>query len=127
MKQGRDLFADGLRALGFVPEFPEGSTDLLTFEWNIENGPRAGETVDLGLRIPANFPVDAPHGPFYRPAILRGTGVSGVHQRRFFGPEWDLWSRPHPRWGQTDRSVAAYLRHLRTLNEQLPVALPDAA
>jgi hypothetical protein len=126
MIQGRDLFAEGLRELGFDPELPDNSPNLLFFPWLIENGPRAGETVDLGLRIPPNFPINPPHGPFYRPAILRGRNIRGVHQRQGFGPEWDHWSRPHPHWAKTDSSVKAYLRHLRTLNEELPPLRADA-
>ncbi len=130
--QGRDAFAAGLRELGIEPELSETNAQQLTFPWPIANGPRAGEEVTIGLEIPPNFPLEPPHGPCYRPAILRDSGVDGLHRDRHFGAGWDHWSRPHPRWAATGRSVQDYLRHLRTLNEELPPAsfpeeLHDAA
>lgn len=127
MMKGRALFAEGLRKLGIEPVLVEGADDLLYFEYEIQNGPRTGEQVELGLQIPANFDLEPPHGPYYRPKILTGRGLDGVHQNRAFGPDWEHWSRPHSNWNSTDRSVRAYLRHLRTLNEELPPALADAA
>lgn len=138
--QGRDAFAQGLREIGIEPSLSEAEAVLLSFPWSVENGPRAGENLTVGLEVPANFPHEPPHGPCYRPAILRSSGVQGVHPGRHFGPEWDHWSRPHPGWAQArgtpcayKRAVSAYLRHLRTLNEELPPKepapgqLPDAA
>jgi hypothetical protein len=125
--QGRTLFAEGLHGLGFDPELVEGSETMIEFGYVIPNGPRSGEQVRLGLEVPENFPVEPPHGPHYRPTILRGRGIAGVHENLAFGCEWDHWSRPHPRWNLTDRSVGAYLRHLRTLNEELPGQLAHVA
>jgi hypothetical protein len=138
--QGRDAFAQGLRELGIEPLLSEAEADLLSFPWSVENGPRTGENLTVGLQVPANFPLEPPHGPCYSPAILRGSGVQGVHPGRHFDLEWDHWSRPHPAWAQARgalggyrRAVSAYLRHLRTLNEELPPReavpgqLPDAA
>jgi hypothetical protein len=118
--QGRDAFAAGLRELGIEPELSYPDSSLLSFPWRIENGPRAGEEVTIGLQVPPNFPLEPPHGPCYRPAILRASGLNGVHANSVFGEGWDHWSRPHPRWPQTARTVPHYLRHLRTLNEELP-------
>lgn len=120
MSQGRTLFAEGLHELGYKPVLVEGSESLLYFNYVFPNGPRIAESVDLGLEIPPNFSVEPPHGPHYRPTFLRGKGLPGVHENMAFGPEWDHWSRPHPRWNLTDRTVNAYMRHLRTLNEELP-------
>lgn len=130
---GRDAFASGLRELGIEPELSEADGGLLSFVWTVENGPRVGETLTIGLEVPANFPLEPPHGPCYRPAILRDVpGIQGVHPDRHFGTGWDHWSRPHPRWVEAGRDVRAYLRHLRTLNEELPPPptleeIPDAA
>lgn len=131
--EGREAFAAGLRELGIEPTLSEADGNLLSFPWKVENGPRAGEELIVGLEVPANFPVEPPHGPCYKPAILRECGLAGVHPDRHFGPGWDHWSRPHPRWAETDKNVKAYMRHLRTLNEELPpprtpaAVVPDAA
>jgi len=125
--QGRQLFAEQLHELGFEPELVEGSETLISFDYVIPNGPRCGERVRLGLEVPPNFPVEPPHGPHYQPTILRGRNIPGAHENMAFGPGWDHWSRPHPRWNLTDRSVKAYMRHLRSLNEELPGELAHAA
>jgi hypothetical protein len=116
--QGRDRFVAELIDLGYEPTVRD--PNLVSFPYLIQNGPRAGELVELGVEVPVNFPIESPHGPCYKPAILRESAVTGVHPGRHFGPEWDHWSRPHPRWSSTDRSVRAYLRHVRSLNEELP-------
>ncbi len=116
--QGADRFAAELQALGFKPQ-REGD-QAVWFRYVVENGPRRGTRTDLGFVVPANFPVEPPHGPNYRPAILRGSGLPGVHPGHELGPEWDHWSRPHPTWASSDRTVRAYMRHIRTLHEQLP-------
>jgi hypothetical protein len=125
--QGRQLFAEELHGLGFDPELVEDSETMISFDYVIPNGPRCGEQVRLGLEVPPNFPVEPPHGPHYRPTILRGRDIAGVHENLAFGPDWDHWSRPHPRWNLTDRSVKAYMRHLRSLNEELPGQLAHVA
>jgi hypothetical protein len=116
---GVERFVAELEALGYEPQV-HGSQEV-SFAYRIENGPRYGETVELGFCVPVNWPVEPPHGPCYRPAILRGTALPGVHtDGRHFGQEWDHWSRPFEVWGRTDRSVAAYLRHIRKLHQELP-------
>lgn len=118
-KQGVERFGDELEALGYRPE--RNAHDGVWFSYRIENGPRRGELIELGFVVPANFPLEPPHGPNYRPAILRSApGISGVHPGRELGRDWDHWSRPHPTWAHTDQSVATYLRHIRGLNEELP-------
>jgi hypothetical protein len=120
-KQGADRFFDELTALGFSPE--RDNSHGVWFGYQVENGPRRGEQLELGFVVPPNWPVEPPHGPNYRPAILRNAGVAGVHPGRELGPDWDHWSRPHPQWAQTDYTVRAYMRYIRQLNEELP-ALP---
>lgn len=117
-KRGVERFIEEAEALGYIPE--RHGTNEVAFKYTIENGPRYGETVELGFEVPANWPIEPPHGPCYRPAILRGTAVQGVHQGRHFGADWDHWSRPHESWAQTDYTLGAYLRHIRKLNMELP-------
>lgn len=121
--QGADRFAAELEALGYEPQRDGG--DGLWFVYVIENGPRRGQRTNLGFIVPANFPIEPPHGPNYRPAILRTSGIAGVHVGRELGPEWDHWSRPHPTWAATEQTVRAYMRHIRRLNEELPAPEGD--
>jgi hypothetical protein len=118
-KQGAALFCEEARALGYEPQ--EAGPNLVYFAYTIENGPRRGEQVDLGFEVPENYSVEPPHGPCYRPAILRDKGLDGVHPDRHFGAGWDHWSRPMEGWSK-DRTLRAYMRHVRRLSEELPAA-----
>jgi hypothetical protein len=118
-ERGVERFVDELVALGYEPE-RRGLREV-AFDYIIENGPRFGETVKLGFDVPDNWPIEPPHGPCYCPAILRETGVHGVHvDGRHFGPDWDHWSRPHEGWARTDYTLKAYMRHIRKLHQELP-------
>jgi hypothetical protein len=117
-KHGVERFAEELEALGYRPQ--RDAADGVWFDYTIENGPRHPDTIELGFVVPGNFPVEPPHGPNFRPAILRSSGIGGVHPGRELGRDWDHWSRPHPNWAQTDQSVRTYMRHIRSLNEELP-------
>jgi hypothetical protein len=123
--QGADLFASELQALGYKPQRP--TPDIVTFEYTIENGPRAGMVVELGFHVPGNFPIEPPHGPCYRPGFLRNRGMPGLHPGHTIGPEWDHWSRPCEAWAGTDRTVRAYMRHIRALSEDMPPADEEEA
>jgi hypothetical protein len=118
-KQGVERFAKELEALGY--RLQRDTASGVWFRYVIENGPRRGDVTELGFVVPGNFPVEPPHGPNYRPAILRATTLAGVHPGRELGPDWDHWSRPPSNWAQTEQSVRAYMRHIRSLNEELPV------
>lgn len=89
--------------------------DLAVFPYTIEVGSRAGQQVRIGLLIPADWPMTPPPGPHVSPRLGHPHGaVSGSA----LGDDWEYWSRPAQNWA-ADRSMRAYLRHLRTLFAQL--------
>jgi hypothetical protein len=85
------------------------------FPYTVEVGRRAGEQVKVGLLIPGDWPLSPPPGPHVSPRL--GHPAGAVHPSPL-GAEWEYWSRPAPSW-PSDRSMRAYLRHLRTLFAQL--------
>lgn len=127
---------DGLTELGLASQLRAGG--FVTFAWEVELGPLGGETIELGLKVPADFSLSAPGGVLVRPHLLpinQDAGehpLCGVHPASVAGvgdPSWQYWSRPHPDWATTDRSVNALMAHIRHLFDTLPadLRLPDAA
>ena len=89
--------------------------EFATFSYTVEVGTRAGQVVRVGLLIPGDWPLSPPPGPHVSPRIGHPHGaVSGSA----LGADWEYWSRPAQNWA-ADRSMRAYLRHLRTLFSQL--------
>lgn len=114
-----------LKKLGYEPKELDGNAVI--FPYVIENGPRAGIEIELGFIVPPNFPLEPPHGPCYRPGFLRASGLSGVHPGHSIGPAWDHWSRTFNGWARSDRTVRAYMRHIRRLNEEMPLPSDEDA
>jgi hypothetical protein len=108
-------------AAGFLAALTQAGFDVTTrdghavFAYLIEAGPKAGEQVQVGLAIPGDWPLSPPPGPHVSPRLGHPHGA--VHDSPL-GPTWEYWSRPVPNW-TLDRSLRAYLRHLRTLFAQL--------
>lgn len=113
-------FVNQLRELGYeVAELPPS---LVHFPYTIPVGSRAGEVVDLAFSVPGDFPLQPPSGPCVSPQLLPlhpdqsiGHPVGGVHSAPHLGAGWQYWSRPFPAWPQTDRTVRAYMAHIRHL------------
>lgn len=89
--------------------------EFATFPYTVEVGSRTGEQVMIGLQVPGDWPLSPPPGPHVRPKLGHPHGAVNPSP---LGAEWEYWSRPAPNWS-ADRSVRAYLRHLRTLFSQL--------
>jgi hypothetical protein len=113
-------FIDQLRALGH--DVREPAAGVVEFPYKITVGPRTGEQVRLAFAIPPDFPLQPPSGPCISPHLLPlhpnqdvGHPVGGVHPAPNIGESWQYWSRPFPAWPQTDRSVRAYMAHIRHL------------
>ncbi|MFD3760554.1 hypothetical protein [Streptomyces sp. NPDC058622] len=102
----------GLHVAGLTTWQQDGFT---LFDYTVETGPRAGQTVKVGLQAAPDFPATPPGGPHVNPRLGHPHGA--VHDSAL-GTEWEYWSRPAANWA-ADRSVRGYLRHLRTLFAQL--------
>lgn len=125
---GAVAFAEGLRAMGYDPQPLPGKPDHLVFNYLVEVGRRAGQTVRLGIVVPQDFPTTPPSGPHVSPHIQpihpnndRPHPEGGVHTSPEFqqhaGGDWQYWSRPCPNWGQIKRNVMAYMSHIWRLWE----------
>jgi hypothetical protein len=122
MAQGRQEFERQLRELGFTPE-PGLPEPRVAFPYEVRAGQFKGQTVKLGLEVPADFPDTPPPGPHVSPLLLPIDTSINAHPQKVaaspFGPEWEYWSRP--RLGWTGRqTVADYFVHLDHLFATIP-------
>jgi hypothetical protein len=126
---GVEDFIGGLRELGHDPSTPEPG--FVAFTYEIEVGPLTGEAVELGVKPTDNLTMAPPGGILVRPHLLplnpdgsQGHPYGAVHPASTGGvndPSWQYWSRPHPHWAATDRTVKAYMQgHVRNLFARLP-------
>ena len=102
----------GLREAGYTVHETNG---FAVFDYDIEVGPRLGQSIKVGLQLIEDWPLSAPGGPQVSPPLGHPHGA--VHPSPL-GAGWEYWSRPAAQWA-SDRSVRGYLRHLRTLFAQL--------
>lgn len=120
---GVQAFMNGLRQLGYKPELLKGQSNHVMFDYVVESGAQAGKTFRHGLVIPADFPMNAPTGPYLSPEVHPINPQHGAHpkfgvhkdQARVFetaGGSWQYWSRPFPEWQNSKRTVATYLSHI---------------
>jgi len=113
----RSDFTDQLRSHGYDPvELGDGK---VAFDYIIPVGQFAGKTIKLGFIVGEDFSLNPPSGPHVSPELLpRQAGGShpsgGIHESQF-GNGWQYWSRPFPNWNRTDRTVRAYMSHIRHL------------
>jgi len=113
-------FVDGLAALGY--EVREPQVGVAEFDYAIEVGRCQGQTVCLAFAVPQDFPLSCPSGPNISPRLVPlhpaqdvGHPIGGVHEAPQFGDEWQYWSRPFPDWAASERTVRAYMAHIRRL------------
>ncbi|MEV6480619.1 hypothetical protein [Streptomyces sp. NPDC051576] len=105
----------GLAAAGYTVHQRD---QFAVFDYTIEVGPRAGETVRIGLAMVPDWPLSPPPGPHVSPRLGHPKGAVHPSPLEREGEAWEYWSRPAVNWA-ADRTVRGYLRHLRTLFSQL--------
>jgi hypothetical protein len=109
------LLAD-LHAAGYTAGVQNaGGAEFVVFDYLIPVGAHAGQTVQVGLQG-HDWPTNPPGGPHIRPRILHPGDNS--HHSSPLGQDAVYWSRPHPRWSDTARTLDEYLAHVRTLFAQ---------
>jgi hypothetical protein len=117
-------FAAQLVALGFAPT-PIGPNGL-AIAYTVAAGRFAGRQIRLSIDINGDFPRNPPGGPHVSPHLLPLNPNAPGHPERVapsgFGSDWQYWSRPCAYWGKEgqDRSVEAYLAHVRSLFASIP-------
>jgi len=114
----RNDFVVGLQKLGY--NLTEHGHNRLWFPYLIPLGRFAGSEIRLGFEVDDGYPAVPPHGPHIAPKLLPVNGGGGIHPDGAihvspFGEDWEHWSRPHPDWERTDRSVKAYMAFIRRL------------
>lgn len=104
-------FLAALAAAGYTAMEKDGHA---VFTYTVEVGSLAGREISIGLQIPGDWPITPPPGPHVSPRLGHPDGA--VHGSPL-GDDWEYWSRPDDLWPD-ERSMRAYLRHLRTLFAQ---------
>jgi hypothetical protein len=108
--RGPANFARQARGLGLNNVVHNGD-EWVYFDLVIPAGSHQGETVRIAAAVPPDFPDNPPAGPNISPPYTHPAG--GVHASPL-GGDYMYWSRPVQQW-QADRSVRAWVRHVRSL------------
>jgi hypothetical protein len=109
------LLSVGLDAV--VEADPPGG--WVTFDYTVEVGAHAGETVRIGL-LGSDWPINPPGAVQVSPHIP--APVDGNMLESPLGARWVYWSRPYPDWACSGRTIEEYLAHLRLLFSQMVTA-----
>ena len=118
----RQHFLYELRSIGYTPD--DLRENRLAFDYVVPVGRFAGRNIRLGFVVSDDFPLSPPGGPHLQPQLLpihpaNDAGpLGGIHASPF-GSDWQYWSRPHPNWRATKRTVRDYLAHIRHLFDLL--------
>lgn len=110
---GADEFEAQVLSLGLEGIARDG--DWVFFDLEVPDGALAGRTVRIAAQVPADFPDSPPPGPHVSPPLTHPAGAVHASPR---GEEWVYWSRPAQGW-VADRSVKAWIRHVRSLFAQV--------
>lgn len=119
---GARLFAAQLRGAGYdVTELPDNH---VKFPYTVNVGKHAALTLEMGFVVPEDFPMTPPHGPHIN-KLLHSNKSGGNHpgggihpssgHSKHFGPDWQHWSRPHPKWADGPRTAVRYMAFIHGL------------
>lgn len=122
---GKEAFNAGLKELGYEAE--ECGVNLVAFTYVIGAGKFKDREIKVGIDVPPDFNVTCPTGPHISPRLIPiNTGAMGnerAAESPSFGAEWQYLSRPfvdqQAGWNRTNRSVKAYVRHIKRILETL--------
>ena len=122
---GGALFATQLSEAG-VSVVELGDEHVVIPAYRVAEGKFEGLEMDLGVVVPADFPLTPPSGPHVHKLIHvnRGDGVhpdghihaSSDHSQHF-KDGWQYWSRPFPDWTSGSRHAVRYMEYVRALWE----------
>ena len=115
-------FIKQLKDLGYEPR--DLGDNKLAFDYIILVGKFIGQQIQLGFVVGNDFPSIPPSGPHITPHLLpiktngKQHPSDGIHPgRNGFGTKWQYWSRPFPKWKETDKTVKTYLAFINHLFE----------
>src|ERR1700730_15114774 len=110
-------FIGQLRELGYKVD--DRGNGTVTFGHVIPAAVFVGREIRPGVQAGEDFPLNPPSGPhvspFLRPLVAGGTHPTGGIMDSPLGGEWQYWSRPFVGWNATNRTVRAYMAHIRNL------------
>ena len=107
-------FINQLTALGLNPQEP--NSEKICFEYEIPVGKNIGKKVILGFEGANAFPMNCPPGPHIK--VLSDGWVEhpqNINPSQFSDGNWRYWSRPFPDWNRSDKTVKAYLTHIKNI------------
>jgi hypothetical protein len=111
-------FVDQVKALGYETQEPDANK--VYFEYTVPVGKNIGIKILLGFEVGNDFPMNCPTGPHIK-ALQPGwiQHPQNIHESPFnnvvAGGGWRYWSRPFKEWNRSERTVKAYLAHLKNV------------
>ena len=125
MLVGGALFAKQLRDAG-VNALELGDNHVMIPGYYVPEGKFEGLEVDLGIVVPADFPLTPPSGPHIH-KLIHANRTTGPHPHghvhpsakhsKHFNDGWQYWSRPYPNWSSGGKNAVRYMEYVRGLWE----------
>ena len=125
MLVGTALFAKQLRDAG-ANVLELGENHVMIPAYRVPEGKFEGLEVDLGIVVPADFPLTPPSGPHVHKLIHpnrkdaphpHGHVHASVKHSEHFKDGWQYWSRPYPNWSSGAKNAVRYMEYVRELWE----------